>query len=145
MTSDERYEIWITLNRTVDAMSRLRQKETRPQGLTVEQSAILSLLRTRKGNPTPAEISRWIFRKPSSVTVALNRMVAKGLVQKAPDPKRKNWIRVSMTEKGKELSDRMGRTRCVDEVLSRLSDEQCEQLQAYLQILLTEADGQLRR
>lgn len=140
MQNSKYTDIWVTLIHTKDAISKVRQKELEPCGITVEQSGILALLCSRKESPTPAEISRWMFRKRSSVTIILNRMVAKGLVTKTTDPAKRNRVRILLTEKGKKVAEQVKlKGACIVRIMSNLTDEQCDQLHSYLKILLEEA------
>jgi DNA-binding MarR family transcriptional regulator len=139
----EQIKLWTTLVNTKDAISKLRQRELKQYHISAEQTGVLSILRRVPGGLTPAEISRRLLRDPSSVTVILNRMVAKGLISKSKDKKKKNLIRVTLTKKGDDLYSRILKRMCIYGLFAVLSDEQCQQLQACLNTLLAEATGRL--
>jgi MarR family 2-MHQ and catechol resistance regulon transcriptional repressor len=142
MESSKYMDIWVTMFHTKDAINKLRQKELEPYGISPEQSGILALLGSRQESPTPADISRWMFRERSSVTIILNRMVAKGLVKKTTDPVKKNRVRISLTKKGKEVLEQVKRQgACIDRIMSNLTDEQRAQLHTCLKILLEKASA----
>jgi DNA-binding MarR family transcriptional regulator len=143
MTENEYFQLWVTLNRTKDVLHLLRQKELKPLSISLEQAGILMLLRNSKTSPTPADISRWLFRDRSTVTIALKRMAAKGLIFRNIDPKRKNRLRVTLTEKGKDLSKRLRKNTYITEIFSNLSDSQCRMLQQTLRILMEKAEFKL--
>jgi DNA-binding MarR family transcriptional regulator len=142
MTEEEYFQLWVLLNRTRDVMSRLRQAELKPYRISEEQAGILLLLRNSLKNPTPAEISRWLFRRRSTVTVALKRMVAKGLIAITVDPSRKNRLRVALTKKGIDLSKKVRQDTRVTKIISNLSDSQCHKLRLYLGTLLIKAESE---
>ena len=71
------------------------------------QAATLRSVANLKEIATPAEISRWLMRKPHTITHLLNRMEKCGQIKKVKDLKRKNQIRIALTEKGKRDYDRI--------------------------------------
>jgi DNA-binding MarR family transcriptional regulator len=143
MKQQDYVNLWATLVNTRDAISKLRQREMKQYHITAEQSGVLSILYSTRDSLTPAEISRRLIRDPSSVTVILNRMAAKGLINKSKDKKKKNLIRVTLTKKGDDLYSQILKGMCIYALFSVLSDEQCQQLQNCLNTLLAEAIGKL--
>jgi DNA-binding MarR family transcriptional regulator len=77
-------------------------KELNKYNLPVRQSTILMVLDALGENSIPAEISRWVFREQHSISDFLKRMERDGLIRRAKDLDRKNMIRVTITEKGRE-------------------------------------------
>jgi len=73
------------------------------------------------------------------VSGLLNRMEKQGLVRRVKDLKRKNLVRVLITEKGKEAYRRQSEMRVVRKVMSSLSPKQRHNLLASLKILRNEA------
>ena len=144
MNHSDYLDIWVTLVHTNDAISRLRQRELKPYHISAEQTGVLSILRSAHDSLTPAEISRRLIRDPSSVTVILNRMVAKGLIKKAKDKIRKNLVRVTMTDKGVRLYNQILNKMCIYELFSALPDEHCAQLKTHLNTLLDKATRELK-
>ncbi len=145
MNQEDYVDLWATLVHTKDAISKLRQRELKQYHISAEQTGVLSILRGAQGSLTPAEISRRLYRDPSSVTVILKRMMAKGLISKTRDKKRKNLIKVSLTKKGDGLYSQILEEMCVYGLFSVLSEKQCLQLKTCLGKLLTEATGDLRK
>jgi DNA-binding MarR family transcriptional regulator len=93
-------EIWSLLDRTVFAISRLRELELGKYGLTIEQSSVLYILTNSKdGAITPGELENITMRQHHSISVLTSGMEACGLVKKEkfPDGKR---IKVVITPKG---------------------------------------------
>ena len=143
MTKDEYINLWVTLIHVKDTISKLRLNESRPFHVSPEQTGVLSVLWNSPGPPTPAEISRSIIRDPSSVSIILNRMAAKGLIIKNRDTRNRNRIRVSLTDKGRYLYSEIRERIGVPRILSSLSDEECRQFQRYLETILSRAQKEL--
>ena len=62
-------------------------------------------------------------------------MVKKGLVKKSRDNKRGNIVRISITEKGREICSQTVQADFIRGLISKLSEDQREQLKASLSIL----------
>ena len=127
------YRLWILMTQTRDTMWAVREKEVAEYGLSNVETATLFIIQAiglsidRKA--TPLEISRWLFRKPHSVSELLKRMEKKGLVTKAKDLERKNSVRVAVTEKGRKAYKKVTRQgRAISRMMSTLSEEEHHQL-----------------
>ena len=87
-STDKEYQLWALLRQTRDAVSRARGKELKEYGISGRQSSILftiQLIEQTGSIPTPAEIARWQFREPHTVSTLLKRMEREGLVKKVKD------------------------------------------------------------
>ena len=96
----ESYRVFQLLRYTADAIHRAREYELKKYNLTPGQAGALVCILSLGNNATQAELSRWLFRLPNSITILINRMEKLGFVKKRPDKKRKNIIRLSLTKKG---------------------------------------------
>ena len=94
------YRLSHLLRQTADCVYKAREAELKKYKLTPEQAGALVCIRSLGNKATPAELSRWLFRKRNSITVLLNRMQKLGLVDKKVNKDRKNSITVSLTKKG---------------------------------------------
>ena len=130
---------WVTLVQVKDAISKLRQKETKSFNISPAQISVLSTLYSSRVKLTPADISRSLIRNPSSITTILNRMAARGLIMKTPDKCKKNLVRVSLTPRGHQLYSQILKNMCIPRIMSNLSVQQCQQLKTSLDILLDRA------
>ena len=137
--TDRHYEIWVLLHQACDTMKRARDNELREFGISRMQAAILFIVKAIKEPATPAEISRWLFREPHTVSGLLDRMEKQGLVRKVKDLERKNLIRVVVTEKGEEAYQRSRELDGICKILSSLSPEQHDNLRLYLETLRNKA------
>ena len=100
VATDQDYELWVLLHQACSPMARARDDELGPVGISRMQAAVLFIVRAITAPATPAEVSRWLFREPHTVSGLLNRMEKHGLVRKIKDLGRKNMIRIVITEKG---------------------------------------------
>ena len=143
-SADRDYELWVLLHQTRDAIYKAREKELARFGLSSITAAALFIVEAINVPATPAEISRWLFREPHSVTGLLNRMEKQGLVRKTKDLEKKNLVRVTLTDKGREAHELSSHRAVIHRILSVLSEEQRQQLTSCLQTLLDMALGELR-
>jgi len=136
---DSEYELWVLLQQVCDATRRVRDNEFREFGISSMQAAVLFIVKAIKGSATPAEISRWLFREPHTVSGLLGRMEKHGLVRQLKDLERKNLIRVVITEKGEEAYQRSRELKVIRTILSSLSSEQRDTIRPYLETLRNRA------
>ena len=139
VATDRDYELWVLLEQACDAMIRARENEVRKFGISMMQAAVLFIVKTIEGPATPAEISRWLFREPHTVSGILERMEKQGLVRRVKDLERKNMIRVVITEKGEEAYQRSRDLKVIRTILSSLYAEQRDRLRPYVETLRNEA------
>lgn len=87
---DKYFKTWMTIQRARHAIYLVREKELEPYGVSPEQASILHAVGVLGNNATPAEIARWIYRKPHTVSIIINRMLSRGLLKKSRDLPNKN-------------------------------------------------------
>lgn len=131
-SEDRDYNLWVLLHQTRDATYNAREKELRQYGISPMEAAVLFIIQAIGDEATPAEISRWLFRKQHSVTALLVRMEKKGLVKKTRDLARKNMVRVTITEKGNQAHSNSANRDSIHKTMSTLSEEEHRQLSASL-------------
>ena len=135
---DEDFRLWAVIVCTRRAIYRSMAKELQKCGLTVEETAAMFMLRAIEAiglNPTPTEISRWLFREPHSTSTLLVRMERKGLVKRDKDLRRKNLVRVSLTRKGHEIFAKAAEFEPLHRIFADLSHEERQQLEASLRMV----------
>ena len=140
---DQLCELSVLLFQANDTLLRARDNELRQFGISVRQAAVLFTVKAVKGPATPAEISRWLFREPHTVSGLLNRMEKQGLVRKVKNLERKNLIRVVLTEKGEEAYQQARESKVIRKILSCLSLKERNNLGTYLDKLRNKALGEL--
>jgi len=131
----ENYRVFQLLRYTADAIHRAREYELKKYNLTPEQAGALVCILSLGNNATQAELSRWLFRLPNSITILINRMEKMGLVKKTPDKKRKNIIRLSLTRKGREAYLQSIKFEAFYPIIDVLTDEKRRQLQSLLETI----------
>ena len=142
--SDQVYIIWLMIAHARDALHTIRKRELKKYGITPAQAGVLLRIKMLENNATPAELARWSFRKPNSMTIILRRMVQKGLITKTCDQYKKNLQRISLTEKGEAAFQSSQNRESLIKVMSGLTEEQLEQLQFSLQTILQTAGKRLK-
>ena len=140
---DQDFASWIFIARTRDAIVKNRVKELNKYNLSVRQSTILMVLDALGENSTPAELSRWVFREPHSISEFLKRMEKDGLIRRVKDLDRKNMIRVTITEKGRKAVHNTRKLESIQEIMSSLTKEEHQQLRVILEKLWDKALGEL--
>jgi len=137
------FNLWVTLSRARYAIFRLREAELKPYNISPEQSATLAVIRGLNNQATPAEIARWLFRKPNTVSAILKVMEKKGFIKKSKDPYAKNIIRVALTEKGERAHRDTFNREAVNRIMSVLTKEECDCFQVCLDKMMAKAGIEL--
>ena len=75
------FDVWLINH----AMSTLIDEALTPAGLSGDDFGLYSLLRG-PGPATPSQISRWTGMCPTTVSVSLKRLAARGHAEQAPNP-----------------------------------------------------------
>ncbi|MFC1956045.1 MarR family winged helix-turn-helix transcriptional regulator [Chloroflexota bacterium] len=133
----ESYNLWVLLSRTRNAMWKARQFELNKYNISVVQAAALMVIHAFAGQATPSDIARWLFQEPHSISELISRMEKIGLVKKVKDPIKKQRVRISLTDKGREIYlSKSSKTEMMYKIISCLSYEEREQLSLILQKLL---------
>jgi len=133
--TDEDSNLWLLLNHARDTIWKARRKELANYGISLRQAALLFMVHHMGDRATPPEITRWQLRAPHSVAEAFNRMEKAGLVTKTKDLERKNLVRVTLTERGRKVSERAARIESIHRIMSCLSGEERQQLSSSLEKL----------
>jgi DNA-binding MarR family transcriptional regulator len=141
---DRDFASWVFIARTRDAIFRNRVKELQKHNLSVRQASVLIVLEELDKKATPAEVSKWVFREPHSVSDFLKRMERDGLIKRIKDLKRKNMIRIEITDKGREAVHNAKKIEPVHKIMAVLSNEEHRQLMAIMQKLWDKALEELR-
>jgi DNA-binding MarR family transcriptional regulator len=134
-SSIEGYKLFFLLRLTADAIHKLREVELNKYGLSPQQALALVSIYSLKNKATPAELSRWLYREPNSITILLNRMEKLELIKKTADTKRKNIIRLSLTRKGLDAYRHSVEFQTFGSTISMLSEKKRKVLDSLLKII----------
>ena len=129
---EEEYNLWLLLLQTKDIMFNIRQEEMRQYGISATQAAVLFVVQAIGNVATPAEIARWLLRRPHSVSGILNRMEKVGLVTKTRDLDKKNLVRITLTDKGRQVCRQAAKIESIHRIMSTLSKTERWQLRSCL-------------
>jgi DNA-binding MarR family transcriptional regulator len=129
---DQDYDLWVLLNQVQSLMMNARDIELMEYGTTAMQSAVLFIINSIGEETIPAEISRWLLRKPATISGMLDRMEKAGLVERARDLPRKNLVRIRVTEKGIQAYKQSLKRESIRKTMSCLSGEERQQLASIL-------------
>ena len=128
----EMFSLWALLHDVGSLLLDARNVELQPYGLSMMRVALLHVVKTMGEDATPTEISRWVLRKPHSVLSMLDTLERMGLLKKTKDTKRKNLVRIKLTEKGEKAYEQSKKRTLIYRIMSSLSEEKCEQLRVHL-------------
>ena len=143
--SSRESEIWTLLNQAQHAAERAAETETRQLGIPKMHAEVLSLIKTTEGPVTPADIARLLFREPHTISGLLNRMEKQGLVKRVKDLKRRNLVRVAITDKGEKAHRKIADAEVMHDVLGGLSAKEQDELKRYLEKIRKRALEELRK
>ncbi|MGI6434544.1 MAG: MarR family winged helix-turn-helix transcriptional regulator [Syntrophomonadaceae bacterium] len=90
------------LTKAQNAIQQLFKAELAPYGVTPGQYAVLKCLWDDNGQ-TAKQLAERLYLDGSTVTGILDRMEAKSLISRQPDPKDRRALRVILTEQGSAL------------------------------------------
>lgn len=130
---------------TEAALHEARLAQLAGMGLTPADSDLLFLVDALGESATPATLSRWFKRKPPTVSVQLDRLEARGLVERRPIEGNNKSKRVVLTGKGGvSLREAMAED-VIATIVRSLSGREHEQLWALLEKLKENAQAQARQ
>jgi DNA-binding MarR family transcriptional regulator len=144
LIEDEAYRLWLLLMQTRRIMFKARKNELFSLDVVADHSAIISMIHNLGENATPAEISRILFREPHTVSTVLSRLEETGFVRKKKDLKKKNMIRVELTEKGLDAYNKGSKRDSIHAIINILSLKEQQTLTSLLAKLQKKALEELR-
>jgi DNA-binding MarR family transcriptional regulator len=139
----EVYDLIGLLNQTTETIFRARQKELDQYNISTSQGAVLFITKALGEKATISEISRWLFRKPHTVSEIVSRMEKRGLLKKTKNPQRKDIIKIMLTPKGLEVYQKSKKRQSFQNIISSLSQEEQQQMIQCLQKLKSSAVDEL--
>ncbi|MFD8015078.1 MarR family winged helix-turn-helix transcriptional regulator [Streptomyces sp. NPDC058955] len=113
----------------------------KPYGMALGEFDVLATLR-RSGEPytlSPRELTATLMITTGGMTGRLDKLEKAGLLTRSPDPNDRRGLRVTLTERGRELVDQAvgaGLERQREAVEAALTREEAEQLAGLLRKLL---------
>lgn len=123
---------WELLRAVTHFMHLAHDKELEILKLTTRQVVTLGMIKRMGSNVKPADLSRRLARKPSSVSNILSRMENRGLISRVPDPENKRQKCISLTDLGEQKYLEAKKRVVIKRILSVLSESQVNRLTADL-------------
>jgi DNA-binding MarR family transcriptional regulator len=137
----------VRLGKHIDADLR---RSLAPFGLDTSSFDVLAALR-RQGEPyslSPTELRRAAMLSSGAMTNRIDRLEERSLVERSADPNDRRALRVHLTPEGLSLIDQALEIRfgSAEELVSRLADDELEQLARLLRkLLLTKPEEMVPR
>ena len=128
MELNENEIAWWEMSVTSLILQRAWGMELGQIGLTVPQALVLTMVAGTTEPITPMKLSKLLHREPHTISALLSRMEVQGLVKKERNLERGNWVRVTLTKKGKEAYERLVLARRVRNVTECLSKQELDAL-----------------
>jgi DNA-binding MarR family transcriptional regulator len=129
------FDLYTLLRRVNDAMVHARNRELSQYGINVRQASALYMIKALGMKATPAEIARWQYRKPHTVSHLLQKMEDDGLITKRKDLTSRNQVRAVLTEKGAAAYRDTLRRKAIHKILSALTQKESATLVTLLEKL----------
>ncbi|MFO7324785.1 MAG: MarR family transcriptional regulator [Pseudomonadota bacterium] len=129
------------LRTTVSTLMRAAEAAMRPYGLTSVQWAPLMII-SRGGNPTAASLARDLNTDTGAMTRMLDRLEAKGLLQRTRSATDRRVVELSLTEQGRELTTKIPHhlAAVYNKHLSGFSPEEFNTLKQLLRRIIANRD-----
>jgi DNA-binding MarR family transcriptional regulator len=108
--------------------------------VTPSQMRAIRILTGHEGGVRSSELAHHLHIAPRSATEVVDALEAKGLVQRSPDPSDRRATLVSLTPRGRDLTDEVRRARGAESerLFDRLSRTDRDHLSRILRRLLAE-------
>ncbi len=132
-------DLWILLIQAYNSINQSRRKELRKYKLSSEQAALLSATKSFNNYAKPIDIARRIYREPQTISTTIDVMSKKGLIKITQDSNRKNIVRITLTPKGEQVYQKVLLMKSINQIMSVLTEEKCQQLQEILMELVDSA------
>lgn len=143
------YNLRMLLYLAEEAVNKARHAQVMKMGLTRADADLLYLVRCLGDAATPTELSRWLKRRPPTISEHLDHMQARGLLKRQAVRGNNKSKRVVLTQKGQEALDESLDHDIIACVMRSLSEEEHEQLWHILEKLkdaaLSAAEAEERR
>ena len=116
---------WFLTHRTRDVLRTCEDQIFGEYGLTTEQYAVLSIMKSLNDPIRVIDLAHWLERSTNSVSMIVDRMVKAGLITRRRDKIDRRAVHVTITSKGENALKpaTLAGWKFIREILSPLSDE----------------------
>ena len=134
---DLNFKMWILIGDLHHKMVLVRQQELNEYNISTRQLRILRLIEGLGPEARLSEIAKIVQRKIDVVSRQTMTMEKDGLIKRIRDKPKSRLLRLALTEKGQELLDNIHRSKGMNEVLSVLTEKECQQIYSNLNRVMT--------
>jgi len=118
------YNLFMLVGLALTAIFKARHKQVKHLGLTPAEFHLLLLVSELGESAFPAEISRWMMRKPPTVSRLLDRMERNTLVRRTKPSGNSKIRRIVMTRKGREALEKARSPDVLALIVDALSEDE---------------------
>ncbi|MFJ4526136.1 MarR family winged helix-turn-helix transcriptional regulator [Streptomyces sp. NPDC088810] len=142
-TSGLRDHLGYWLRRLSDEVHGRFERELAEHDVTVSQWAVL--ITVHRGDATTTrEVARYMGIDAGAVSRLVDRLAAKGLMTREPDPASRRTLRLALTDTGRDLAPRLAEIADRNDAhfFAALEPEQRRQLESWIRHLVGEAHSE---
>lgn len=139
------YNLWLLFAKARRYAFKAREKELIDERVTPEQSSFLHVLSHNKDGLTRSDISRLTCREVHTVSGIVSRMEKNGLVEMVSDTKRKNSLKVVITEDGEKIYQAALEKDALGRIFGVLNSEEQEVFKSMLMRIMEQSKEELGR
>jgi len=136
-TGDIRVDALVGLTRVAHIIDGLLEKELTKYSISRSEYILLDVLKEAGNSQRPSDLKLWLHLAKHTITIIINSLEKKGLVERRIDASDRRSLQISLTPHGWELLGQIMpvRRKLAHEVMSCLSEEQIEKMDAGLEAL----------
>ena len=139
------YNLFMLIGLALTAIFKARHNQVRHLDLTPAEFHLLLLVAELGDSAFPAEISRWMMRKPPTISRLLDRMERNALVRRKKPSDNGKIRRIVITPKGREALEKARKPDVMGLIVDALSEDEFRLLWQTLEKLKDAALVQARQ
>ncbi|MFC2045837.1 MarR family winged helix-turn-helix transcriptional regulator, partial [Chloroflexota bacterium] len=142
--NNQQYDFWFLLNRGRDLSNLVTDEYLRKYGISQVEFATLFCISLLGDDVAPADLARQLFRNRNTISYILKRLEKRGLVTLRKNMEKKNQIKVTNTEKAKEILRFMEKNELLKRIIDSFSEEERQLFRKFMQKMYDMAVIELR-
>ena len=121
---------WLLCHQCHNLISRCEEVQFSSNNITPEQHRVLMVIRYAKDPVKPTDIARWLDRRSHSISLIIERMLRRGIVDRIRDMPDRRSVRLVITKKGDEILNQANAAgwKLISELLSDFSGDDLQTL-----------------
>ncbi|MFC2068302.1 MarR family winged helix-turn-helix transcriptional regulator [Chloroflexota bacterium] len=135
--NEPRLMAWLLCHQCYNLVSRCEEVTFANTQITPEQHAVLLAIKNNNGPVGPTSIAKWLDRSPNSISLMIQRMEKRGLVNQARDLPDLRSVRLVITKKGDKILEQATSRRwnLIQEILSDVSQDDLQTLIRLMELI----------